>query len=208
MSLFPETIAAALAGGKVEVAPLVRFDFTNSTMRLWRGGIGEPLNTNDGEVWTGLGLLGSMRGIEQSVNGTAPEASFTLSWVQDPDYEGDDILALARDEFEAEVRGRPATVLVQFFGVDDPDDPDNQRPLDNPFAIWSGRGLRPTFEFDRASGQRSVTISYESLFSLRSRPPHSMYTDADQQARFPEEGDRGFEMVGSLVNKVVTWPDW
>ncbi|SCW61866.1 hypothetical protein SAMN02927924_01704 [Sphingobium faniae] len=197
MSLFPDTIAASLAGSRVDCAFLVRFDFASKPMRLWKGN--GRLRTNDGMFWNGIGQLGSMSGIEQAVNGEAPEMSFGLSGIDA------EIMRLARDEFEAEVKGRLVYVLIQFFGVDDPDDPDNQRPLDNPYPVCCGRCLTPTFTMNQ-EGERSVTIAAESLFSLRSRPRHAMYTDADQQRRFP--GDKGFEFVGSLVNKVVTWPDF
>lgn len=202
MSFFPETIARALAGGKVECANLVKFDFTTQPMRLWRGN--GMLTTNDGAEWLAIGSLGSMNGIEQAVNGEAPEASFTLSGIDA------DILRLARDEFAAEVKGRLARVYIQFFGVDDPDDPGNQRCLDNPFPVWAGRMLTPSFSMDagdeKTPAQRSVTISAESIFSLRSRPRWSSYTDRDQQHRF--DGDKGFQFVGDLVNKVVAWPDY
>lgn len=198
MPLFPETIAAALAGTRVELAWLVRFDFVSETMRLWRGS--GLLTTNDGATWQGLGSLGDVSGIEQAVNGEAPQATFTLSGVDGT------IVRLARDEFEAEVLGRQVSVLLQFFGVDDPDDPGNQRPLDAPYPVWAGRCLSPTFTISRDGGRQSIDISAESLFSLRSRPQYAMYTDADQQRRFP--GDAGFEFVGSLVNKVLTWPDY
>lgn len=198
MGLFPETIARGLAGGKVECANLVRFDFASETMRLWRDpGI---LETRDGAKWQGIGRMGAMTGIEQAVNGEAPVASFTLSGIDA------DIMRLARDEFEAEVRGRMVRVYIQFFGVDDPDDPGNQRCLDLPYPIWGARMLQPTFAMNRDSGERSVTITAESLFSLRSRPRHAMYTDRDQQHRFP--GDKGFEFVGTLNDKVLTWPDF
>lgn len=197
MSLFPETIAAALAGSKVECAFLVLFDFTSQPMRLWKGE--GMLRTNDGARWAGIGNLGSMSGIEQAVNGEAPEMTFVLSGIDA------DIMRLAKDEFQAEVKGRLVYVLIQFFGVDDPADPDNQRPLDNPYPVCCGRCLAPTFTFND-SGERSVSLSAESLFSLRSRPAYAMYTDSDQQLRFP--GDEGFAFVGSLVNAVVTWPDF
>ncbi|MFX8805420.1 hypothetical protein ABTM67_19760, partial [Acinetobacter baumannii] len=87
--------------------------------------------TNDGAVWDGLGRIGALSGVEQAVNGEAPEMTFTLSGV-DPQ-----MISLARDEFDTECRGRLISVLVQFFGVDDPDDPDNQRPLDLPYPIAS-----------------------------------------------------------------------
>lgn len=197
MSLFPETIAASLTGEKVQCAWLVRFAFTTEPMFLWCGdGL---LETADGQVWMGLGQLGDIGGIEQAVNGEAPQASFTLSGIDAQ------IMRLARDEFEPEVKGRIVTVYIQFFGVADAEDPENQRVLDTPYPVWSGRLLTPSFSFDQ-EGERSVTVTAESLFSLRSRPQYAMYTDSDQKRRFP--GDRGFEFVSSLVNKVVAWPDY
>lgn len=197
MGFFPDTIAAALAGQKVEVALLARFEFATETLRLWRG-YGE-LQTNDGHTWQGLGALGDVSGIEQAVNGEAPQATFNLSGVDA------EVQRLTRDEWVAEAKGRRAVVLLQFFGVPDEADPDNQRPLDLPYPVWGGRCMTPTFPIT-AEGERSVQIACESIFSLRSRPQYAMNTDRDQQRRFP--GDRGFEFVGSLVSKVVTWPDY
>lgn len=202
MSLFPDTIAAALGGGKVECANLVWFDFASGPMRLWTGG--DTLDANDGTRWLNVGSFGDMKGIEQAINGQAPQATFTLSGVSD------EIIRIARDEFKVEARGRMVRVYIQFFGVDDPEDPDNQRPLDLPYPIWAGRMLQPSFVFDDGErendSEQSITVSAESLFSLGSRPRWSMYTDSDQQHRYP--GDLGFQFAGTLVNKVVTWPDF
>lgn len=197
MSLFSETIAAKLSGAKVLCATLVRFEFASETIRLWRGNA--TLRTKDGALWQAIGQLGDISGIEQAVNGEAPQASFTLSGVDAS------IIHLAREEFKTEVLGRRVVVSIQFFGDPDGDDPDNQRPLDLPYAIWAGRCLAPTFSFS-PTGERSIAISAESLFSLRTRPRYAMNTDRDQQHRFP--GDLGFEFAPTLVNKVVTWPDY
>lgn len=198
MGLFPDTIARALGGGRVQCANLALFDFASGPMRLW-GGNG-MLKTNDGAEWQGLGEWVGISGIEQAVNGEAPEATFTLSGVDA------EVIRLARDEFDSEVRGRLVRLYIQFFGVDDPDDPDNQRPLDLPYPIWAGRCLAPGFEIPPDGGDRSISVRVESLFSLRSRPRYAMNTDRDQQRRFP--GDKGFEFVATLVNKVLTWPDY
>lgn len=198
MSLFPDTIAADLAGQRVDACFLVRFDFATQPTRIWIGGNGR-LITNNGEIWNGLGQIGALSGVEQAVNGEAPEMTFTLSGIDS------DLVRMADDEFAAEAKGRLAYVLIQFFGVDDPEDPDNQRPLDLPYPVAAARMLQPELVYGE-SGERSVTVRCESLFSLRSRPRYSMYTDADQQRRFP--GDEGFSFVAGLVNKVVTWPDY
>lgn len=190
MSLFPDTIRESLAGRKPKAANLVLFDFVGEPVRLWTGN--GRLNAG-GEVWDGIGQLGAISGLEQAINGEAPEASFILSGIDSQ------IMRLARDEFEAKAKNRMVRVYVQFFRQDD------DVPLDQPFPIWAGRMHAPLFNI-AASGAREVTMTAESLFTLRSRPNFSMYTDRDQQKRF--DGDKGFQFVPLMRNKLVTWPDW
>ncbi len=193
MSLFPETIKAALGGRTVRASFLVLFDFTSQPMRIWTG---SGKITAGGADWYGLGQLGSISGLEQAVNGEAPETTFILSGINS------EIVSLARDEWADEGRDRLVKVLLQFHNYED------DRPLelfDEPYSIWAGRMQTPRFELQGPT-TRKITVSAESLFALRSRPAFSQYTDADQKSRFP--GDRGFEFVPGLVNKIVTWPDF
>lgn len=192
--MFPETIKAALAGRTVRCAFLVLLDFVGEPMRVFSGA--GKITTAGGVEWFGLGNVASISGLEQAVSGTAPETQFTLSGV-DPD-----IVRLTRDEFEAKAKNQIATVLIQFFNADD----DRALMLyDAPYPIWSGRMQTARFEI-KGPKSRTITVSAESLFSLRSRPASSQYTDTDQRQRFP--GDRGFELVPQLVNKTVPWPDY
>ena len=193
MSLFPETIKAALGGRTVRASFLVLLDFATEPMRIWTGG---GSITAGGFQWYGLGQLGSISGLEQAVNGEAPETTFVLSGINS------DIVALARDEWAEEAKDRLIKVLIQFHNEAD------DRPLelfDEPYAIWAGRMQTPRFELQGPTTRR-ITVSAESLFALRSRPSFSQYTDADQRARF--SGDLGFGFVAGLVNKTVTWPDF
>lgn len=193
MSLFPETIRAHLGGRTVRISFLVLLDFVSSPVRIWTG---SGRLTTGGANWYGLGQLGSISGLEQAVNGEAPETTFVLSGINS------EIVSLARDEFPTEGRDRLAQVLIQFHNAED------DRPLelfDQPYPIWAGRMQVPRFEL-QGPRTRKITVSAESLFALRSRPSFSQYTDTDQNARFP--GDRGFEFVPSLINKTVTWPDF
>jgi hypothetical protein len=188
LSLFSETIADSLAGAVVQTAILVRLDFTSSDVRLWTGeGV---LDANDGTQWYGVGGMGVLDGIEQAIGGTAPEAKIGLAGLNT------NLLGLAVDEFETEARNRLAIVYFQFFREDD------QRVLDNPYPVWAGEMMRP--EFNIALNAFDIVVSAESIFALRSRPPFAMYTDTDQQARFP--GDKGFQYTPTLMNKVVDWP--
>jgi hypothetical protein len=42
------------------------------------------------------------------------------------------------------------------------------------------------------------------MFAVRGASAFSMYTERDQQARYP--GDRGCEFVSQLVNATFNWP--
>lgn len=193
MSLFPETIEAALGGRTVRASFLVLFDFVTQPMRIWTGA-GKIVT--GGEEWYGIGALGSISGLEQAVNGEAPQTTFVLSGINS------EIMSLARNEWESEAKDRLAQVLIQFHNEDD------DQPLelfDAPYAIWGGRMQTPRFEL-QGPKTRKITVAAESLFALRSRPAFSQYTDSDQRARYP--GDLGFEFVPGLINKIVTWPDF
>lgn len=193
MSFFPQTIEAALAGRTVKVSFLVLFDFVTQPMRVWTGA---GKITTAGEDWFGIGALASISGLEQAVNGEAPETTFILSGVNS------EIVSLARTEWRDEALDRLAKVYLQFHNDDD----DRTRTLfDQPFAIWAGRMQTPRFELQGPT-TRTITVTAESLFSLRSRPAFSQYTDTDQKFRFP--GDKGFAFVPNLINKTVTWPDF
>lgn len=193
MSLFPETIKQSLAGATVRLSYLVFLDFDAEPMRLWTG-YGQIVS--GGFTWTGVGGLGSISGLEQAVNGEAPETTLILSGVDS------DIVRLTRDEFTAKARNKLVRVYVQFHNeIDD-------TPLtlyDDPYPIWSGRMKTARFEL-QSEGVRRINVAVESLFALRSRPNSSMYTSSDQQQRFA--GDKGFDYVPTLLNKVVTWPDF
>lgn len=193
MSIFPETIKQHLAGRTVRGSFLVLFDFKSEPMRVWTGSGKLPAG---GAEWLGLGQIGSISGLEQAVNGEAPETSFVLSGVNK------EIVSVARGEFEAEAKDRLAKVLIQFHN----DLNDGPRELfDQPYPIWAGRMQTARFELQGPT-KRVVTVAAESRFSLRSRPRFSQYTDTDQKLRYP--GDRGFEFVPGLLNKIVTWPDF
>lgn len=193
MSIFPDTIKAYLAGHVVRCSFLTMFDFTSAPVRVWTGA---GRIVAGGSTWEGLGSLAQISGLEQAINGQAPETSFILSGINST------ILMTARDEFETEAKRRLVQVYIQFHN--DADD----LPMtlyDAPYPLWSGKIRTARFE-SQADGLRQITIGAESLFALRSRPNSSMYTDSDQQKRFP--GDFGFEFVPTLMNKVIRWPDF
>ena len=188
MSLFDEAIDTYVKGQTVRFAFLLKLDFASDVLRLWTG-LGTI--TAGGETWQGTGNMGSITGVEESSNSKAGAVELSLSGADA------DILAIFRDEYEAEAKGRRATIYMQFFrGADD-------IPLDAPAVIWQGVMSQPSISLS-ADGTRSVSVTAESLFSQRRRPKYGLLTDADQKSRFA--GDRGLEFITALTNKEVTWP--
>lgn len=189
---FSSAIAAQLAGRSVRVSPLMRFDFLSGTSRFWTG-FG-TLRTLDGAEWLGTQGLGSLGEITGSMNGTAPEQTFTLSGV-DADF------VASAQASKAEYYGRLCFVYFQFFDA-------AWQPLDNPVAFWWGRmyGLTAGQATAEDGFTRTITLSAETFFANRRRPRNGYYTDRDQQARFP--GDRGCERVLGIQSKNIIFPDY
>jgi hypothetical protein len=189
MGYFSETVATALSGRTVQATMLVYFDFVDEPMGLWPG-FG-ALKTNDGREWSGLGELGNIEGLEQALGTAAPVVTFTLTGI-DPS-----IMAKAKAA-SATVKGRDVTVYLQTFDAD-------SAPLDEPYALWSG--ILDVMSYKAVgAASRTVSVTAETLWTGRRKPPFAYYTDTDQQARFPD--DRGLEQVSSLVSKRIVWPNF
>lgn len=189
---FSATIQAALGGEVVRMDALVEFDFLSETIRLWNGT--GTLKTLDGKSWEGIAGLGDIDGLEQSVDGTAPEQTFTLSGVDAR------FAAVAKGDAD-EYFDRPVKVYLQFFDA-------GWQPLDDPFAVSLRRMQRiKAKRTDTEEGfVYSVSVMAETPFTTRRRPPFSYNTDRDQNRRFP--GDRGFEEVAGIDGKKITFPDY
>lgn len=186
MPFFSETAAAALAGRTVRVATLVRLEFTSQTIRVWTG-FG-PLVAG-GQSWSGLAEFGTVSGLEVPLGGTAPVTTLGLSGV-DPD-----LVAKARAA-SGEVKGRPATIFLQFFD-------DAWQVLDAPYAVLSGvMDVMSIAAPDPAT--RSIEVTVEWLLTRRVIPPFGMLSDRDQKGRFPN--DRGLEQMIAMQNKTTQWP--
>ncbi len=170
---------------------LLRFDFASGAGRYWLG-VG-TLDTIGGEQWIGTGKVASIGDVVSSINGTAPEQTFTLSGV-DPEF-----IAKAQAS-KAEYYGRLCFVFLQQFDA-------AWQVVGAPKPLWWGRMSVISFA-QQASEQgftRSVTLSAESVFSGRRRPRNGFLTDRDQQARYA--GDRGCERTLGMQAKTIVFPD-
>ena len=194
MGYFSNTIAAKLAGRTVGASLLTHMDFRETPRRWW---MGFGTLRAGGHDWLGIGNFISIDGLAQPMGTQAPKTTFTLSGVDTT------IIQMARQASDR-VKGRRCTVYVQFFDIT-PDDAGNPpwTPLDAPYAISSLTMDQMTYKAEGPT-DRTVTLTAESLWVNRKRPPYGLLTDRDQNARFP--GDRGMEQLADLVNKVARWP--
>lgn len=190
---FSETVEASLSGAKIKAAFLVEMQFSSETMRL--SNRNADLKTLDSRVWRGLRGLGAISGLERAVAGTAPQAIFSLSGVA--------------QDVQAEEQGDPSDYVNQPIGVSIQFFRDNWSLLDNPYAIWGGtmQTVQDTFAWD--DGNKAWTsvcsLTAESWFIGRSRPPYAFYSHNDQQLRFA--GDLGLQYMSALQNMVTRWPN-
>lgn len=186
MAFFDAATLAALDLPVARIAPLVHFDFVGDPR--WYGFQAGPLRTADGQIWEGTAGLGEISGLATPIGTTAPVATFKLSGVDAR------VAALARAA-SSTVKGRDASVFVQMFNAD--------WSLLGPIHIWDGELDVMNYKA-LGNGVFSVSVTAETAWVRRNKPPYGYYTDADQKARFPD--DRGFEQVSSLVGKILNWP--
>lgn len=185
MAIFDAAGAAAAAGETVVGALLVFFDFLDAPTRLHDGH--GPIAAG-GQVWEGIGAIGSVSDIERAVGGRAPPVTFTLSGV------GEEIRTDVR-EANIRVKGRACTVALQFFAED-------LTTLGTPYLLYRGtmdRLVHQAHDADTWTAQ----LTAETRFIRRGLPPFGSLTDRDQQARHP--GDTGLFMIPAMQNRRRPW---
>lgn len=147
----------------------------------------------EGGVYQGIGLVGDIPALGQSVGGGAERTEFALNGA-DPET-----FRLADQDVEV-VRNAQVHVGIVFFD-------DHWQPV-APVA-WLWPGTADVIETDR-DGQgagiiRKVTLSVASGFTDRTRPQLGFYTAADQRRRSPT--DAFCDRVATYTpGSTIVWP--
>jgi hypothetical protein len=180
--LTPAAIAAAASPVAAPVV-LVELDFASGFFRAWTG-IG-PLHWA-GKVFEGLGAIGAVSEIEETVELRAVRLTLSLSPVPQEVVD----IALAERSF----RLRPARlwgVLLDAEGAF----------VADPFPLWAG--LMDVMEVTDGTEAR-ISLTCESRLVDLERAEVRRYTDADQQAEY--QGDRFFEYLPALQEAEIRLP--
>lgn len=196
MAFFDAAQLAQLSASTVRLATLVDFEFDSGTQRVWNGA-GKLIAA--GEQYDGLAMGGGLAGIEGLIYSASPESkqiTLTLSGVKES------LLAIAIAETD-QVEGRICVISFQLFD-------DEWQTIGDPMEPFFGVMQRPKVTrtpLDKETGgQQVIQLPVENLFFGRARPAAGRFTDRDQNIRYP--GDRFFAYVGSLISKVVVFPDY
>ena len=200
MPLFPSATEAQVQGLHVISMLYVTFAFKTAPMHVWEGDGPITRETID---WRGMGSrvdgmgnpLQGIDGLEQAINGTAPQMMLTLSGVDAT------VVTAARADADAdEIESRDLTVQIGFY---DATIPGALVPLDGLITLGLWTMQRPSFT---ATGPtlRTISLPCETVWTQRSRGVFGMLTDRDQNRRFP--GDKGCEWPPKLVDRDISWP--
>lgn len=179
----PEVVDAALAPtvAAQHIVMFVHIDWPGDP--LYACDAGANFNWDDHE-WLGLGEVGSIEAVSESLEVFAQPLRLRLSGV-DPDIVEP---ALASD-YEG------STVRV-WLGVLNPD---TYALLDEPEEVWSG-----FVDFMTIEGNQNVcTITVDCEHELRRQPVVSRWTDEDQRTRV--SGDTFFDHLQDIPGYVSKW---
>lgn len=193
MALFSETVDAKLSGRAIGASLLVDMDIADARKRWWMG-FGD-LEAGS-QTWQGTGEWITVSGLDQAIGTTASKATFSISAAL-PGW------ATLVSQAGERVKGRDATIYIQFFDVTPAGGSQMWAKLDSPYAVWAG--IMDQLSYTAAGAtERTIALTAESLWTGRRKPPFGSLSDLDQKARHP--GDRGMEQVAALVFKSIRWP--
>ena len=138
----------------------------------------------DSQTWTGLGDLGKITPVKETVEVAAQSMNFELSGIPST------LLAIALDE---DYQGRAVTLWLGFIS--------NNAVVSDPINIFSGR--LDVMQITENGATSTITVNAQSRLADLLKKREWRYTNEDQQIAYP--GDKGFEFVNALQDKEIKW---
>lgn len=159
----------------VGVLDLVEIDTTEGVLNFV---VGDDAKFTDvtGKIWYGSKLI-SVSETEFSINGTAPSVQLSFTFIQDPDTP--DLIQIVKDlGGVSTVKGRLAKFYLQYIG--------EYKQIFAPVFAPQLLTQRVMYNLDYAfegPQVRTLTLTVEGPFNLRSRPVGGRYNTADHSRR-------------------------
>lgn len=175
-------LAEILAASKRPIL-LFEAEFLSGPINLWSG-TGQI--SWDSKTWTGLGHLGGVSNIQDTVEFRATSATFTLSGIPQ------ELLDLALGEFR---RNKDCTLWLGFLN-------DDWEVVASPAISFAGKMDNPII--DEGATTSTIQIRAESRVLRLNEPNQRRNTNEDQQLDFPD--DTGFQYVPEIQEKQVIIP--
>jgi hypothetical protein len=174
---------AQLEAGFIKPVLFVELDFLDDTVYVWSGAWPIPWN---GQTWQGMGWLGAISLVPETIQTMAQNVTFSLSGIPSE---------LLMDAIGAVRQTGKATIWLGFLDS-------SNAIISDPAQIFQGHLDVPTAADSGATSTISITAE-NALVSLN-LAPNRRYTDCDQQLDFPQ--DLGFCDVTAIQAKYLQWP--
>ncbi len=196
MAFFTSDQIDAFISNKVRVDFLAKLEFDSETMYVWNGDYNLNVNSIEYLPLHGLAKIDGL-GMNSTIQSEAITIEVSALAGQEADF-----LSLALEESQ-EANQKLITISMLFFD-------DDWQPIGNPVPIFFGFMQPPkiseTASSDEIGSTQTITITAENAFFNRSRPAYGLYSDRDQQKRFP--GDHFLQFASLLRDKTFVYPDF
>lgn len=162
---------------------IAKINSSGGDIRVWTGS-GDLIF--DSETYIGTGTLGGVSQIEEKTDLSATGLTFSLSGIPSS------LISTALGQIE---QGRDCTLWLALLNTT------TGAIINDPYEIFSG--FTDVTIITEGGDTSSISISAENRMIGLERARVRRYTDEDQQEE--HSGDKGFEFVGGLQDKVITF---
>jgi hypothetical protein len=169
---------------KTALTPIFLYEgeFNSGWLRLWTG---YGTLVHSGNDWAGAGELLKTVGVVETTEVRATNVSITLTGQPSA------LISMVLGQFSHNKSARVWLGMLTGSGT----------VITDPYLAFSGKMDAP--EINDAGETCEITIPCESRLVDLQRPRIRYYSPVDQQLTYP--GDRGFDFVASLQDKVLVW---
>lgn len=173
----------AVQASEVHPILIAKINTSGGDVRVWTG-IGDL--TFDSETYTGTGDLGGVSEISEKSDMSATGLTFTLSGIPSS------TISIALGQMQ---QGRACTLWLALLNTS------TGALINNPYELFSG--FTDVTIISEGGETSTIAINAENRMISLERTRVRRYTDEDQQNEV--SGDKGFEFVPGLQDKVVVF---